>query len=152
MAAGRVSGDAELFEIEFGKGIVFMREQGVVGAADVLKCSGPAAAGIADATVFDVPGCDADFFQRGTKMPGISEIVLRAPVAAVDEEDNGMRTFSRGKANVDELIRVLPIRETQIGIGRFLFQDGFALHAKQYRTAARSGDVCYAATLPRNIR
>src|SRR5882724_5791641 len=113
-----------------------MREQGVVGATDVPKCSGPAATGIPYATIFDVPGGDADCFQRGAKMPSISEIILGAPIAAVDEKDNGMRAFSRGKANVDELIRVLSVRKTQIGIGRFLFQDGFALHAKQYRTAA----------------
>ena len=72
-----------------------------------------------------------------TKVPGISEIVFRAPVAAVDEKDDGMRTFSHGKTNIDELIGVLAVRKTEIGIGRFLLQDGFALHAKQYRTAVR---------------
>src|SRR5260221_5543280 len=115
-----------------------MRDQGVVGAGDVLKCSGPAAAGIAYATVFDVPGCDTSFFQRGAKMSSIGQIVLRAPIAAVDEKDNGMRTFSRGKANIHELVWVLAVRKTEIRVGRFLFQNGFALHGKQYRTAARS--------------
>jgi len=109
--------------------------QGAVGAADVFKCSWPSAAGIAHATVFHVPGCDAGFRERVAKMSGIREIVFGAPVAAVDEEDDGMWAFSRGKARVDELIGVLAVRKTQIGPGRFLFQNGFALHAKQYRTA-----------------
>ena len=30
------------------------------------------------------------------------------------------------------------VNETQVGIGRFLLQDGFALHAKQYRTGERA--------------
>src|SRR5882724_12862010 len=136
MAAGGVSGDAKFFEVEFGEGIIFMCEQRAIGAADVLKSAGPAATGIPYTTIFDVPGRNADLLQRVAKVPGITEIVLRAPVAAVDEKDDGMRTFSRGKANVDELIRVLSVRKAQIGIGRSLFQDGFALHAKQYRTAA----------------
>jgi hypothetical protein len=53
----------------------------------------------------------------------------------VDEENGGMRAFSGGKARVDELIGVLAIRKAQIGFGRFLAEDGFALHAEQYRTA-----------------
>jgi hypothetical protein len=39
------------------------------------------------------------------------------------------------------LIGILAIRKTQIGIGRFLFDAVFALHGKQYRTAATIGDV-----------
>jgi len=61
---------------------------------------------------------------------GVSEIVFRAPVTAVNEEDDGMRTFAGGNANVDKLTWVLAVREAQIRLGRFLFQDSFALHAK----------------------
>jgi hypothetical protein len=63
-------------------------------------------------------------------MAGMSEVVFGAPEAAVDEENGGMRAFSGGKARVDELIRVLAIRKAQIGLGWFLAEDGFALHAK----------------------
>ena len=112
-----------------------MFTQGVVGAADVFKRSGPSAAGIPHTTVFHIPGGDAGFRERMAKMSGISEIVLGAPVAAMDEENDGMRAFSGGKARVDELVWVLAVRKAQIGLGWFLAEDGFALHAKQYRTA-----------------
>lgn len=135
MASGGVAGDAELFEIEPGNGIVLVFAQCVVSAANVFKRSGPSAAGISHATVLHVPGCDARVFQGMAKMTGISEIVFGAPIAAMDEKDDGMRAFSGGKARVDELIWVLAVSKTQIGLGRFLVENGFALHAKQYRTA-----------------
>ena len=104
MAAGGVSGDAESFEIEPRDGIIFVFAQCTVSAADVFKRSGPSAAGIADATVFDVPSGDAGLLERVTKMSGVSEIVFGAPVAAVNKEDDWMRAFSGWNANVDKLI------------------------------------------------
>jgi len=137
MAAGGVSGNAELFEIEPRDGIIFVFAQCSVSAADIFKCSGPSTAGIAHATVFDVPGCDACLFERVAKMPGISEVVFGAPVSAVNEENDRMRAFARGNANVDKLIGVLAVRKAQIGVRRFLLQNGFALHGEKYRTALR---------------
>ena len=149
-----MSGDAELFEVEPGNGIIFVFAQRTVGAANVLKCSGPSAAGIAHATVLDVPGGDAGLLERVAKMSGVNQVVLGAPIAAVNKEDDRMRAISGGNTDVDELICVLAVREAEIGLGRFLFQDGFTLHAEQYRTAAQSGRgaAFYAATFPRNMR
>jgi len=130
-----VAGDAELFQVEPGDGIILVFAQSAVGAADVFKRSGPSAAGISHATVFHVPGCDAGIFQRVAEMTGVREVVFRTPEAAVDEENDGMRAFSGGKARVNKLIGVLAVRKAQIGLGRFLAEDGFALHAEQYRTA-----------------
>jgi len=130
VASGGVAGDAELFQIEPGDGIILVLAQSVVGAADVLKSSGPSTAGISYAAVFHVPGCDACIFQGVAKMTGVSEVVFGTPEAAVDEENDGMRALSGGKARVDELIRVLAVRKAQIGLGWFLGEDGFALHAK----------------------
>jgi hypothetical protein len=141
VAAGGVSGDAELFEIKFGERIIFVREQCAIGAANVLKRAGPSAAGIAHAAVFDVPSRDAGFFERVAKMSSVSQVVFGTPVAAVNEEDDRMRAFARGKTNVNKLIWVLPVRKAQIRIRRFLFQDGFTLHAMQYKTAARNSDA-----------
>ena len=135
VASCGVAGDAELFQIEPGDGIILVLAQSAVGAADVLKRTGPSAAGISHTPVFHVPGCDAGIFQRVAKMTGVREVVFRTPEAAVDEEDDGMRAFSGGKARVNKLIGVLAVRKTQIGLGRFLAEDGFALHAEQYRTA-----------------
>src|SRR5438309_8091668 len=85
MAAGGMSGNAEPFEVEPGDGIIFVFTQCTVSAANVRKCSGPSAARIADATVFDVPGGNTGLFQGVAKMSGVSEVVLGAPVSAVDE-------------------------------------------------------------------
>src|SRR6476469_7811286 len=93
MATGGVSGDAEPLEIEMGDGIALVFTQCTVRAANVLKGSGPSATGIANATVLDVPGCDACLFESVAKMPGISEVVFGAPVSAMNEEDDGMRAF-----------------------------------------------------------
>jgi hypothetical protein len=137
VASSGMAGDAELFQIEPGDGIILVLAQCVVGAADVFKRSGPSAAKVSHATIFHVPGCDAGIFQRVAKMAGVSKVVLGAPEAAVDEEDDGMRAFSGGESRVDELIWVLSVRKAQIGLGRFLAEDGFALHAEQYRTGLR---------------
>src|SRR6476646_8962090 len=135
MATSGMSGDAELCEIEPRDGIIFVFAQRTISAANILKSSGPSAAGIAHATVFDVPGGDAGLLERVAKMPGISEVVFGAPVTAVNKEDNWMRAFSGGNASVDKLIWVLTVRETLIRLRWLLLQDGFALHAEQYRTA-----------------
>src|SRR6478672_2804060 len=153
MAAGGMSGDAEPLEIEPGHGIVFVFAQRTVGAANVLKCSGPSAAGISEATVFDVPGGDAGLLQCVAKVSGVNEVVFGAPVAAMNKEDEGMRAFASRNANVDELIWVLAVRKAQIGVRRFLFYTVFALHAKQYRAAVRERRCGYCAvTFPRNMR
>lgn len=135
VASGGVAGDAEVVQVEPGDGIVFVLAQSVVGAADVFKRSRPAAAGISHATVLHIPGRDAGVFQRVAKMTGVSKVVFGAPETAVDKENDRMRAFSGGKACLDELIRVLPVRKAQIGFRRFLVEDSFALHAEQYRTA-----------------
>src|SRR4051812_22366046 len=107
MAASGVSSNAEPFEIEVGNEIILVLTQCTVGAANVLKGSGPSAAGIAHATVLDVPGGDAGLLERVAKMSGISQVVLGAPVAAVNEENDRMRAFSGGNADVNKLIWVL---------------------------------------------
>lgn len=50
---------------------------------DVLECSGPAATGIAQPPIFQVPGRDAGGGESSANMPGMGEIILRAPEATV---------------------------------------------------------------------
>src|SRR5215469_9392133 len=78
----------------------------LIGAADVGEGAGPSATRIAHATVFDVPAGDAAHFQRVAEMAGVSEIVFRAPVSAVNEKNHGMRTVAGGKMNVGELVGI----------------------------------------------
>jgi hypothetical protein len=135
VASGGVSGHAEPLEVEPGEEIILVYVQSTVSAADVLKGARPAATRISYTAILHVPGCDAGFFQRMAKMAGIGEIVFRAPVAAVNKEDHGMRSISRRYSHVNKLIGVLAVRKAQIGVGRLLAENGFALHARQYRTA-----------------
>jgi hypothetical protein len=151
VATGGVSGDTEPFEIKSGEGVILVSVQCAVSAADILKCARPSAAWIADATVFDVPCGNAGFFQRVTKMSGISEIVLGAPIAAVNEKDTGMRAYARGKANVNELIGVRAVRETQIRLWWFLLENGFALHREQYKTARGSTVLRWKMSRPDDL-
>src|SRR6266700_1232242 len=108
--------------------------QSVIGAANILKCSWPPASGIADAPIFDVPRSNAGFLQRGAQMASIREVVFYPPIAAMNEEYNRMRAFSRGYADVNKLVRVLAVRQPQISGRRFFVQNIFTRHAEQYRT------------------
>ena len=61
MASGRVSSDAQALEVKLtGRPGLFCLQQ-MIGAANVLKSSRPAAARITDTPVFNIPGCNASF-------------------------------------------------------------------------------------------
>src|SRR5262249_45889902 len=68
------------------------------------------------------------------EMSRVSEIVLGAPIAAVNEKHGWMRTFSRWQAHVHELVGIGAIRQPLIGFRRLLAEDVFALHEEKYRT------------------
>jgi len=111
-----------------------VRPQSVVRAADIFKRAGPSAARIADAPVLNIPCGHSVFFERIAEVACIGKIVPGPPKAAVNEEHNGMRAFPRGHTDIDELIWVLAVRQSQIGVRRFLIQCIFARHEEQYRT------------------
>jgi hypothetical protein len=133
--AGGVAGDTNPLEVKFDERVIFMRMQSTIDAADILKGSGPASAGIAHATILNVPGGDTDFFQRSAKMSRINKVVLSPPITAVYEEDHGVRAFAFRQAHVNKLVRVLAVRETQIGCGRLFAEDVFTLHASSIKQA-----------------
>jgi hypothetical protein len=69
------------------------RSQEIRRRRDVEESTGPASARVSNATILDVPGCTAVCGECVTKGNHIGEVILRAPVAAV--EHDGDRVGSR---------------------------------------------------------
>src|SRR5258708_1913337 len=86
-----------------------------VGRTNVLERSGPSAAGIADSAVLDVEGGDARRSQRFAQMSGVGEVILRPPKAAVDVQQNGVRSLRARQTHFEKLIGIDAIRHTLIG-------------------------------------
>ncbi len=79
-------------------------------------------------------------------MPGVCKVILGAPVAAMNEENDGMRSFAGGHSYIHKLQWIGAIHHTQIGIRRLLFENVFALvvgtrHIRQYRRDARGRSI-----------
>ena len=86
-----------------------------VGRADVLKRSGPSAAGIADPSVFEVESCDAGPSQRFAQVSGMGEVVLCPPKTAMDIQQNGVRSLCAWQTDFKKLIRVGAVGYTLVG-------------------------------------
>src|SRR5713226_5387686 len=99
-------------EVQMESGMFLLNK--AVGRADVLKRTGPSAAGIADSPVFDVEGRDARGSQRFAQVSGVREVVLRPPKAAVDVQQNGVRLLSARQADFKKLIGIGAIRDMRI--------------------------------------
>src|SRR5271157_3181760 len=80
--------------------------QKTIGGADVVKGSGPSAAGVADPSVLDVEGCHACCAQRLTEVPGVREVIHGAPIASVDVQYNGVRSRRWRQTELEKLIGV----------------------------------------------
>lgn len=109
LAAGGVShyGDAASVQVEAMRDL---REKAVT-VGNVFKRAGPAAARIADAPIFHVPGGASFASQRGTQMASVQEVILSAPESSVDIHNYRKRggLFSIGEAKIAKLIPVVPI-------------------------------------------
>src|SRR5262249_50889943 len=127
--------------------------QGTVGAADIFKASRPSSARVSHTAILDIPGGQACTLQRVTEMAGVSQVILGAPVAAMDKEDQRMRPFAGRQPNIHELIRIRAVGEPKVRPRRLLGQDVFTLHGSaKYRTeniyhggtGERAGDQRFA--------
>src|ERR1700716_639741 len=86
-----------------------------VGRANVLKRTGPSATSIAHPPVFDVEGRDARRSQRFAQVSGVREVVLRPPKAAVDVQQNRVRSLGARETHFEKLIRVGTVGCTLVG-------------------------------------
>src|SRR5262249_16202258 len=99
-----------------------------VRAAQVFKRARPSTAGISHATVLNVPCSNANLLQRIAEMAGVDQVILRAPIAAGNKQENWMWSFCRGQTHVNKLVFVLAVWNAQVRIRRLLGENGFALH------------------------
>src|SRR5262249_38565319 len=120
MPAGRMPGHAYSLQIELSQTVLLMSVEQAVGAAKVFKRPRPSATGVSHAPIFHVPRCHTDLLECVAKVPRVGEVILRAPIAAMYEEDNRMRPFSRRQTHINKLAGVLSVRHAQIRIGRLL--------------------------------
>src|SRR5262249_50290726 len=56
----------------------------------IVKCSWPAAAGITDSTILEIPGRNPGMSDRLANRPHVFEIIFRAPESSVYDNHNGM--------------------------------------------------------------
>src|SRR5260370_19687953 len=96
-------------------GIVRHFLENVAGCeTDVLKGSWPAAAGVADPSVFEV-ACDNSLrSEGGAEMPNVGQVILGLPETSVDNEEQRERSFALGKPKLSELTRIVAVMGPQV--------------------------------------
>ena len=88
------------------------------GMQNIFQRTRPAAAGIADPAIFNVPGGRARARERRAKMSGVIQVVRRLPESTVNENHNRMRSRPRGHPEIAKLKRIFAVRNPRIGPGR----------------------------------
>jgi hypothetical protein len=65
--------------------------------------------------IFKVPSGITGASESGTNVAGVCEIVSRSPIAAVEIEDHGMRTFGARNSKIAKLTGALAIGDAGVG-------------------------------------
>jgi len=84
-------------------------ENGVGCETDVLKSSRPTTTRVADPPVFEVARDNSLRSEGGAEMPNVGQVILGLPETAVDNEEQGERSFSVWKPEICELIGITAI-------------------------------------------
>ena len=87
----------------------------VDAGAYVQERSRPTAARIADPAILDSPSREAVPRQRVAEATNVVDGVLRAPAAAMNDDDDGVRSSGFGKPQISELQRIAAIGDPCIG-------------------------------------
>src|SRR5690349_8170503 len=107
MPAGRVSDCNHTAQIEIqarGKG------NEMIGACgNVIESSGPAATGIADPAVLQIPRCEPCMGQCFTDRPDVFQIVLGSPKSSMNNNCDGIRSSRFRNSNFSVLIRIVSV-------------------------------------------
>src|SRR5215467_9203267 len=104
-----------------------------VTADDVLERSRPSAARIANSPILQIEGRHASRSQRGTRMPGMLKIILRAPESAMNIHHDRKRPFPFGKPEIAKLIWIGTVGQAHICGWRRLIEHVFR-HARYSTT------------------
>src|SRR5262245_12399348 len=70
---------------------------------DVVEGARPTAAGLADASKFEVPGCQSSGGERRAQVANVRQVVLGAPESAMDHNRHGVWPSSGRYAQLAEL-------------------------------------------------
>src|ERR1051326_594499 len=76
---------------------------------DIVQCSRPTAAFVADAPIFETPGCKSRLIQSDAQMTDVIEIVSGTPKAAVNNDHDRIWTATIGQTQLPELQRVTAV-------------------------------------------
>jgi hypothetical protein len=108
LPARRMPHHRQAVQIKMESGMLLLNK--AVGGLDVLERLRPPATVtvtvIAHAPVFDIEGGDARRSQRFAEVSGMGEVILRAPKAAVDVQQSGVRPLRQRQTHLKKLIRV----------------------------------------------
>jgi hypothetical protein len=95
------------------------RTQSIDCAPDVLMCSRPTTARLPEATILDVPRCDALRLQRIAHRRQVSKArVGRLEASAMNQNDDWMRSATRRKSKLAKLVQISSICDVCIGGSR----------------------------------
>src|ERR1700757_314342 len=75
-----------------------------VGVANIFKRSRPGSTLVTNASILDVERYESGFGERAAKMPSVSQIVVVAPVAAMDVHHRAQWFHRRRQAHVDKML------------------------------------------------
>ncbi len=77
--------------------------------ADVLKGSRPTAAEVANSPVFNAARDHSLGGEGGAEMPDMRQIITRLPESAMNNEEEGKRSFAGGITKLCELTRIFAV-------------------------------------------
>src|SRR5947209_3000024 len=104
----------------------------LVARSHIFEAARPSSPGIADASIFNVPGDEARFGQRAAGKAGMREVIASAPETSMDK--HGSRKMSRafGQAQIAELVLVISVPQASVSRRRSIGEDVFAaLHGRR---------------------
>src|SRR5437870_3413745 len=84
-------------------------ERGGAGG-HIVERPGPCAAGISNAAIFEAPRGQSRLVQRDAQMADVIEVVRGPPEAAMNHDDDGVRTRTIGEPQFAELQRIAAVR------------------------------------------
>jgi hypothetical protein len=73
------------------------------GGANVVEGSGPSAAGISETAILQTPCSDALAREGLAQVSNMRQVILGAPISAVDDDGDGMRSAALRNAQFAEL-------------------------------------------------
>src|SRR5215470_13943128 len=131
LASSRMTGHHSLRNVEV-VALGDLRKKAVT-ADDVLERSRPSAASIANSPILQIEGRHAFRSQRGTRMPGMLKVILRAPESAMNIHHDRKRPFPFGKPEIAKLIWIGTVGQAHICGWRRLIEHVFR-HARYSTT------------------